>query len=154
MAKEIEKKFLVNLDKLSHSEGGADIKQAYIATTDNTVVRVRIAKDKAYLTLKGENVGITRSEFEYEISMKDANDIMAELCSGPSIEKTRYVITHKGHAWELDIFHGDNDGLVIAEIELQTEDEYFEKPDWVGGEVSGDPKYYNSSLLQYPFKQW
>ena len=154
MAKEIERKFLINLDKIGPLKNGNTIRQGYISTTDNTVVRIRITGEKAYLTLKGQNKGNTRSEFEYEIPINDAQDIMTELCSGPLVEKTRYLIVHAGHTWEVDIFHGDNEGLVVAEIELESEETAFELPHWISKEVSGDSKYYNSSLLDNPFKHW
>lgn len=154
MAKEIERKFLIDLTKVGALENGTAIKQGYIATSDKTVVRARVAGKKAYLTLKGANKGVTRTEFEYEIPVDDAEQIIAELCNGPVVEKTRYLLEYIGHTWEIDIFHGNNEGLIIAEIELTSEDEVFEKPAWVETEVSGDPKYYNSSLLDHPFKNW
>ena len=144
MAKEIERKFLVNLDKIEELGQGHDIFQGFIPTTDNTVVRARITGHKAYLTLKGESSGISRSEFEYEIPLEDAKQIMAELCTGTVIEKTRYAISHSGHTWELDIFRGDNAGLVVAEIELSREDEQFDLPDWVAEEVTGQARYFNA----------
>jgi adenylate cyclase len=154
MAKEIERKFLIDLEKIGSLEDGTAIRQGYIATADKTVVRVRLAGGRAYLTLKGENVGVTRTEFEYEIPADDAQEIITVLCNGPVVEKTRYLIVNAGHTWEVDIFHGDNDGLVVAEIELASEDEVFELPHWVTKEVSGDINYYNSSLLENPFKNW
>jgi len=154
MAKEIERKFLIDLDKLGSLENGTFIKQAYIATADKTAVRLRLKGEAAYLTLKGANKGVSRTEFEYPILPEDAKAIMAELCTGPEIEKTRYLVEHEGHTWEVDVFYGDNDGLVVAEIELSSEDESFVKPDWALEEVSDDPKYYNVSLLNNPFNQW
>ncbi len=154
MALEIERKFLIDLKKLGHLKNGITIKQGYISTTDKTVVRVRISGKKAYLTLKGENKGITRTEFEYEIPIKDGESIIAELCSTPLIEKTRYLIPVSKHTWEVDIFHGDNDGLAVAEVELTNANEDIDLPEWVTTEVSGDKKYYNSNLLNYPFKAW
>ncbi len=154
MAKEIERKFLIDLTKIGTLENGTAIKQGYIATSDKTVVRARVAGECAFLTLKGANKGVTRTEFEYEIPVDDAEQIIAELCNGPVVEKTRYLVVHAGHTWEVDIFHGDNDGLVVAEIELNSEEEAFDLPSWVLDEVSGDPKYYNSSLLDHPFKNW
>jgi adenylate cyclase len=154
MAKEIERKFLLDRTKLGSLDGGTLIKQGYIKTIDKTVVRARVAGNKAYITLKGENTGVTRTEFEYEIPLNDAQQIISELCNGLVVEKTRYLITHSGHTWEVDIFQGDNDGLVVAEIELESEQEKFELPHWITTEVSGDPKYYNSSLLDNPFKNW
>jgi adenylate cyclase len=154
MAQEIERKFLIDLDKLGPLKNGIDIKQGYISTRDKTVVRARVAGDKAYLTLKGKNSGVTRTEFEYEIPVSDASQIISELCNGLIVEKTRYLISYSEHVWEVDIFHGDNDGLVVAEIELVSENTNFDKPVWVGKEVSGDVRYYNSSLLDNPFRTW
>ncbi|MGH1440475.1 MAG: CYTH domain-containing protein [Cellvibrionaceae bacterium] len=154
MPQEIERKFLIDLDLIDPLENGFDIKQGYIATTSRTVVRTRIMGNKAFLTIKGENKGISRLEFEYEIPLEDANNIISELCNGPIISKTRYIITHDRHDWEIDIFHGDNAGLVIAEVELSREDESIIMPAWVTQEVSDDPKYYNSSLLDKPFSTW
>ena len=154
MAKEIERKFLINLNKLGTLKSGITIKQGYISTKDKTVVRIRVAGQCAYLTLKSENKGVTRSEFEYEIPVYDAEQIISELCSGHIIEKTRYLVVYSNHTWEVDVFHGENDGLVVAEIELESEGESFEIPHWVTTEVSGDVKYYNSSLLDNPFKNW
>lgn len=154
MAKEIERKFLIDLEKIGSLNDGTIIKQGYISTKDNTVVRVRLAGSKAYLTLKGENKGVTRLEFEYEIPVGDALEMIDALCNGPVVEKTRYLVVHSGHTWEVDIFDGDNKGLVVAEIELESEDEAFDLPHWVTTEVSGDVRYYNSSLLDNPFKNW
>jgi adenylate cyclase len=154
MAKEIERKFLIDLNALGTLDAGTVMKQGYIATADKTVVRIRVAGERAYLTLKGANKGLSRTEFEYEIPTDDAEAMIAELCNGPVVEKTRHLILHAGHTWEVDIFHGDNAGLVVAEIELSSETETFEQPNWVTTEVSGDVKYYNSSLLDHPFKNW
>ncbi len=154
MPKEIERKFLIDLQKLNNLDNGITIKQGYISTTNNTVVRIRMADKNAYLTLKGENKGITRTEFEYQIPVKDAEEMITELCNGPVIEKTRYLIPLSKHTWEIDIFHGDNDGLAVAEIELTDENESIDIPEWITIEVSGDEKYYNSNLLNYPFKAW
>ena len=154
MAQEIERKFLVNIDKVDLPEQGLIICQGYIQTADKTTVRIRIMGDKAFLTLKGETRGISRSEFEYEIPVTDARQMLDELCKGPVIDKTRYLITHKAHLWELDIFTGDNKGLIIGEVELDSEDEQPELPDWITEEVSGDKRYYNSNLLTHPFKNW
>ena len=154
MAKEIERKFLINMAAIGILENGTAIKQGYISTTDKTVVRARVAGNKAYLTLKGENKQLTRSEFEYEIAVNDAEQIISELCNGPIVEKTRYLRVYAGHIWEIDIFHGDNNGLVVAEIELKSENETFEKPSWITVEVSDDARYYNSSLLDHPYKNW
>lgn len=154
MNKEIERKFLVDLDAIGELTQGSQIIQAYIPTTDKTVVRVRIRGDLAYLTLKGENKGLVRSEFEYEIPLDDAKGIMGELCRGPMVSKTRFLIHYADHTWEVDVFDGDNMGLVVAEVELHHEHESVEIPAWATVEVSGDPKYYNSSLLNRPYCTW
>ena len=154
MAKEIERKFLVDMTKLGVLPEGIPVKQGYVRTAGNASVRARLMGDKAFLTLKGRTVGNTRSEFEYLIPTEDAEQIIAELCNGLTVEKHRHFIEHKGHIWELDIFAGDNEGLIVAEIELKSEDELFALPAWVTVEVSGEAKYYNSSLLSYPFKAW
>jgi len=154
MAKEIERKFLIDLTKVGDLGEGTFIKQAYIPTQDHTAVRLRLKGEDAYLTIKGENKGLSRTEFDYPIPVSDALTMIEELCAGPVIEKTRYHIQYDNHLWEIDIFAGENQGLVVAEIELQAEDESFTPPAWVTHEVSHDPKYYNSSLLSHPFAQW
>lgn len=154
MAQEIERKFLVDQDKLGELNCGIAIKQGYVPTSDKTAVRVRVMGDQAFLTLKGENRGAIRTEFEYEIPLDDAEQMLTELCTGPKVDKTRYLITHDKHLWELDIFSGENQGLVVAEVELNHEDETVTLPEWVASEVTGDPKYYNSNLLNHPFKNW
>ena len=154
MAQEIERKFLVNLDKLELPAQGLTICQGYIPTADKTAVRVRIMGDKAFLTIKGENRGSVRTEFEYEVPMSDAREMLDQLCKGPMVDKTRYLIPFADHLWELDIFAGDNRGLVVAEVELDSEDEQPQLPEWVAEEVTGDPRYYNSNLLNHPFKNW
>ena len=154
MAKEIERKFLIDISGIESIGSGSRIKQGYISTTDNTAVRVRVSGTVAYLTLKGENQGATRTEFEYEIPIEDANEIIKELCSGPVIDKTRYLVEHGSHTWEIDVFHGDNDGLVIAEVELESETEEVDLPKWVINEVTDEAKYYNICLLDNPFNKW
>lgn len=154
MSKEVERKYLIDITEIGSLENGAIIKQEYISTTDNTVVRIRISDEHAFLTLKGENNGITRLEFEYKIPLDDAEQIISQLCSGPIVEKTRYRVKHCKHCWEIDVFHGENEGLVVAEIELSEEDEAFEIPHWITTEVSDDERYYNSNLLLNPFKNW
>lgn len=154
MAKEIERKFIIDISQLGDLKSGVEIKQGYISTTDNTAVRIRLLGDKAFLTLKGKNTGATRSEFEYEIPVKDANEMLAEFCSGPIIDKTRYLVEHCDHTWEVDIFRGDNDGLIVAEVEMQSENESVDIPTWVVKEVTGEDKYYNANLLNNPFKNW
>ena len=153
MAKEIERKFLVDTSKLPTLPKGQIMKQGYIPTQGITV-RARISDDQAFLTLKGRATGLSRSEFEYPIPVEDAQQILNELCTHPLIEKTRYLIPYGDHTWELDIFEGDNQGLVVAEIELSHKNESFEKPEWITKEVSYDTKYRNSNLIAHPFCSW
>lgn len=154
MAKEIERKFLIDDSFSKNLKDGVHISQGYIKTSDNTVVRARIKGESAFLTLKGENKGMTCSEFEYEIPVSDAKEIIKELCSGGTVDKTRYEVNHGAHLWEIDVFHGKNNGLVVAEVELSSENESVEIPSWVTEEVTSQTKYFNSSLLKHPFTQW
>ena len=154
MALEIERKYLVDLEKLGTLENGTRIKQGYLSTNKDAVVRVRVKNDKAYLTIKGSNIGVTRLEFEYEIPLIEANEMLDKLCQKPVIDKTRYLIDYENHTWELDIFYGDNEGLVVVEVELSSEDETIILPSWVKEEVTSDARYYNSNLMKHPFKDW
>ncbi len=153
MAQEIERKFLVDRSKLPILPKGHIIKQGYIPTRGVTV-RARISDDHAFLTIKGKVTGLSRLEFEYPIPLKDAEQILNELCLQPPIEKTRYLIPYEGHTWELDIFEGYNQGLIVAEIELNHENEDFIKPLWITQEVSYDSRYRNSQLITHPFILW
>lgn len=154
MALEIERKYLIDLEKIGTLENGIRIKQGYLSTDKDSVVRVRAKNDKAYLTIKGSNSGIARLEFEYEIPLDEANEMLEKLCQKPVIDKTRYLITHENHTWEVDVFYGDNEGLVVAEVELSSEDEHINLPSWVKEEVSHDDRYFNSNLMKLPFKDW
>ncbi len=156
MPKEIERKFLINRSKISLPAAGKRIRQGYLpaANDSKTVVRVRVVDDQAYLTIKGENTGPIRSEYEYPIPPDHGEEILNGLCRRPLIEKTRYELVIENHTWEIDVFEGDNVGLIIAEIELETEDEDFIRPDWITREVTDDPKYYNSNLISRPFTSW
>ncbi|EXX90198.1 adenylate cyclase [Paenibacillus darwinianus] len=154
MAKEIERKFLVENMSFKNNAEGILYRQGYITNSPDKVVRVRIAGAKGYLTIKTKNIGLTRSEYEYEIPVKDADELLADVCEAPLIEKYRYTSRYEGHTWEIDEFLGANRGLIIAEVELQSEEEAVSLPDWVGAEVSGDPKYYNSSLIKRPYTEW
>lgn len=154
MALEIERKYLVELEKLGTLENGTRIKQGYLSTNKDAVVRVRVKNDKAYLTIKGSNIGVTRLEFEYEIPLDEANEMLDKLCQKPVIDKTRYLIDYENHTWELDVFYGDNEGLVVVEVELSSEDETIILPSWVKEEVTSDARYYNSNLMKHPFKDW
>ena len=154
MALEIERKYLIDLEKIGTLENGVRIKQGYLSTNKDAVVRVRVKNDKAFLTIKGSNSGIARLEFEYEIPLNEANEMLEKLCQKPVIDKTRYLIKHDIHTWEVDIFYGDNEGLVVAEVELSSEDEHINLPIWVKEEVSHDDRYFNSNLMKLPFKDW
>lgn len=155
MGLEIERKFLVDKAKwaaLVKPEGRL-FKQGYILSDEKRTVRVRVTDSAAYLTIKGSTTGITRSEYEYIIPIPDGNEILNDLTVS-SIEKLRYHINYNGHLWEVDVFSGNNDGLIVAEIELKTEDEAFDKPAWVLTEVSDDNRYSNASLSVSPYKDW
>jgi adenylate cyclase len=155
MSYEIERKFLVTGDGWRvDADAGERLRQGYLAGGSWGSVRVRLSGASAHLNIKGATVGATRREFEYAIPAADAEVILDELCSGPLIEKTRYRVRHAGHLWELDVFAGDNQGLVVAEIELDAADEAFESPAWLGEEVTDDPRYYNVSLVEHPFNRW
>lgn len=154
MAKEIERKFLINKNLWQAPEKGLKIRQGYLSSAKERVVRVRTKGTKSFITVKGVTKGISRSEFEYEIPNEDAKLMLDNLCEKPLVEKTRYLIDYKGHTWEIDEFFGANDGLIVAECELQDADERMEKPDWCGVEVSGDPRYFNSNLIAHPYSEW
>ena len=154
MGIEIERKFLLTGTQWKELATGTPYRQGYLNSTKERTVRVRTISDKGFLTIKGISVGATRVEYEYEIPHKDADALLNELCEKPLIEKNRYKIAHHGFTWEVDEFFGENDGLVVAEIELESEDQSFDKPEWVGEEVTGDPRYYNSSLIKEPYTQW
>ena len=154
MAIEIERKFLVDVARLGTLPEGSRIVQGYVPTKTKVAVRARIKGDSAFLTLKGESKGASRLEFEYPIPLSDAELIIAELCDSATIDKTRYEITHEGHLWELDIFHGENEGLVVAEVELDDESEEVVIPAWVQKEVTGQLEYLNSNLINAPYNSW
>jgi len=154
MNKEIERKFLVK-SNLFKSFGKRDyLHQGFLSTEKERVVRIRIKGEKAWITIKGISSGATRAEFEYEIPKEDAQYMLEILCIRPTIEKYRYKINIEGFTWEVDEFLRENEGLVIAEIELEEEDQEFPKPEWIGEEVTGDPRYYNANLVSNPFKNW
>lgn len=154
MGIEIERKFLIDINKVDTLKNGCQIKQGYIQTIDHTSVRVRIRDKEAFLTIKSKNTGISKLEFEYAIPMQDAQDMLNNLCQTSFIDKTRYLLKHEGHLWEIDIFEGSNKGLVVAEIELESEDEVFTLPDWVTKEVTDDTRYFNSNLIEHPYSNW
>jgi adenylate cyclase len=154
MAVEIERKFLVDHAVWTPAGTGTLHRQGYLSTVKERVVRVRVAGDEAFLTIKGLAKHISRLEFEYPIPLDDAATLLNQLCERPPVEKTRYQQRVGNHIWVVDVFHGDNDGLIVAEIELTSEAETFERPRWVGQEVSGDPRYFNANLSINPYKTW
>lgn len=149
---EIERKFLVCGEFKPSAHSFSHIVQGYLNMDKDRTVRVRVRDDKGYMTVKGPTNGVSRFEWEKEIPREEAAGLLA-LCP-TVIDKTRYLVDYGGHTFEVDEFHGDNVGLTVAEIELSSEDEHFEKPSWLGEEVSHDRRYYNSQLLLHPFKEW
>jgi len=155
MGIEIERKFLVRDSSWkSQSSHNVYYRQGYINDAKACSIRVRVAKDKAHLNIKSATLGIHRHEYEYEIPLDEANEMLNSFSLGAVIEKTRFFVEHTGHTWEVDVFAGDNEGLVVAEIELSAEDEAFDLPSWAGDEVSDDPRYYNVCLVKHPYKDW
>jgi CYTH domain-containing protein len=154
MGTEIERKFRVKMHVWVPSDPGMHFKQGYLNSQKERVVRVRIEGARAKLTIKGLTTGVTRAEFEYPIPLDDAAAMLDHLCEQPLIDKHRHVEMHAGRKWEIDVFHGANEGLVVAEVELPSEDAKLELPPWVGEEVSGDPRYFNSNLLKQPYTTW
>lgn len=152
---EIERKFLVQGDSWKGgADGGTLLIQSYLCIESNRVIRIRIAGQRAILGFKSGSSLIRRREFEYEIPLEEAREIAGEFSSRPPIEKIRYRVPHGRHVWEVDVFRGQNEGLTLAEIELASEDEPFEKPGWVGEEVTWDERYLNFNLYLRPFKTW
>lgn len=154
MGVETERKFLVIGDAWRKPAKGIKYRQGYLSSVKERVVRVRTIDDKGYLTIKGITTGATRLEFEYDIPTEDANRLLDEICEKPLIEKNRYVIKQGNLKWEVDEFFGENDGLILAEIELESENQQFTIPEWIGEEVTGDPRYYNSNLIKNPYRKW
>lgn len=155
MAIEIERKFLVRDDSWrEQADPGIPIRQGYLIGAKAASVRVRIEGKAANLNIKGMTLGVRRQEFEYPIPLQDARVMLKTLCEKPIIEKTRYPLQYGGKRWEVDVFEGDNAGLVVAEIELDDEHESFTRPPWLGEEVSDDPRYYNTCLVRHPFRDW
>jgi adenylate cyclase len=155
MALEIERKFLVNGEFRSEAVEATRIVQGYLCSAPDRTVRIRTSGKKAYVTIKGSAgpTGFTRYEWEKEISLEDADELL-RLCEPAMIDKIRYLIKQGNHLFEVDEFLGDNAGLIIAEVELKSEDEHFEKPSWLGEEVTGNQRYYNSSLSKNPYRKW
>lgn len=154
MAFEVERKFLVTGRPWVAGPPAVRYRQGYLSAIKERTVRVRLEGDRAALTVKGPTTGVRRLEFEYEIPVADAARMLDELCERPLIEKDRYRIPHGSHTWEVDVFHGDNEGLVVAEIELASADEPFVPPPWLGREVSDDPRYFNANLVRAPYRAW
>jgi len=152
MPTEIERKFLV---RGTDWRKGRPVRicQGYLCRDQDRSVRVRMAGERAYLTIKGRTAGASRPEFEYEIPLEDARELMA-LCDRPPLEKDRYQVRHAGAVWEVDEFRGANAGLVVAEIELENEAQAFERPGWLSTEVTGDARYFNSNLIASPYGSW
>lgn len=155
MATEIERKFLLVSDAwralISRSE---TFRQGYLSSSKYASVRVRIADDTATLNIKGMTLGVQRPEYEYAIPLADATELLDQLCTRPLIEKTRHFVEFGGKLWEIDEFHGDNAGLIVAEVELDAPDDVIPMPTWAGREVSHLERYYNVRLTQYPYSQW
>lgn len=154
MSVEIERKFLVRDDRWKALGQGVLLRQGYLSSHPDRIVRVRIEGDAAMLTIKGRSVGATRGEWEYPIPLTDAQVFLDSLCERPIIEKYRSRIRFEGMVWEVDEFLGENAGLVVAEIELEREDQPFVKPDWIGKEVTQDARYFNANLLRHPYRAW
>jgi len=154
MAKEIERKFLVKNESFKLYSKGVIYRQGYLSRDKERTVRIRVAGEQAFITIKGLTNGMERLEFEYPISLADANEMLSTLCLKPLIEKVRYKFMSDGHLWEVDEFIGDNEGLTVAEVELKSSDEHVIIPEWVGPEVTGDLMYFNSNLVINPFKNW
>jgi len=154
MGVEIERKFLVRNLAWKSLAPGVLLRQGYLSSAPERIVRVRIEGSAAVLTIKGRTTGMTRSEWEYPIPAADAQAFLDDLCERPTIEKYRYRIPVAGMTWEVDEFLGENAGLVVAEIELESEQQAFAKPDWVGDEVTHDARYFNANLLRHPYTKW
>ena len=155
MAQEIERKFLVGGDFKSSAFKATRITQGYLSSVPERTVRVRVKGDKGYITIKGigNSTGVSRFEWEKEIPVEDVKALL-EICEPGVIDKTRYLVKAGEHTYEVDEFYGDNEGLTVAEVELSDENEAFDKPSWLGEEVTGDPRYYNSMLMKNPYKNW
>lgn len=154
MGVEIERKFLVKGEFKNQAASSSHIVQGYICRESGRTVRIRIRDEKAYITIKGPSIdGMSRFEWEKELDMADAEELIL-LSTGPAIDKTRWLVPFEGHTFEVDEFHGDNEGLIVAEVELKSPDEAVILPEWLGTEVTGNKRYYNSSLTRNPFNTW
>ena len=154
MGTEIERKFLVTDARWQDGAVGLHIWQGYLSTVPERTVRVRLKGERAWLTIKGSTVGASRAEYEYEIPAADARELLERHCLQPTIDKVRYTLDHAGYTWEVDVFARENAGLIVAEVELEREDEQPPLPPWVGQEVTDDPRYYNARLIAAPYTTW
>lgn len=155
MGEEIERKFLVRDDRWKKNVSGTLVRQGYLSSQKERIVRIRTMGDKGFLAVKGLTEGISRLEFEYSIPKLDADTMLGQLCERPLIEKARYAIHIAGVMWEIDEYRSENEGLVVAEVELKSENqELKEIPEWIGEEVSSDAKYFNSNLIRHPYSKW
>jgi len=154
MGIEIERKFLLASDAWRGQGQPTLMRQGYLCADPVRTVRVRIEGERAAVTIKSKSEGASRGEWEYEIPVADAAELLDRLCEQPLVEKVRHRIPHGDHVWEVDEFQGENAGLVVAEIELGAEDEAFATPEWIGKEVTGDKRYYNSNLIRQPYSKW
>lgn len=154
MSTEIERKFLITGDTWRGVGTSTVFRQGYLSTVKERTVRVRAAGDQGSITIKGITIGATRTEFEYPIPLADANAMLDELCERPIIEKTRHVVEVDGTTWEIDEFAGVNEGLIVAEVELDRIDQEFTRPEWIGDEVTDDPRYFNANLISHPYSEW
>lgn len=154
MGLEIERKFLVRSDGWrDHVDRAKPYEQGYLTASGDCSVRVRIEGERAALNIKSATLGVRRHEFEYPIPVTDARELLERFCP-VTVSKVRHFVQHAGKTWEVDVFSGANEGLVVAEVELADENEAFNRPDWIGEEVSGDPRYYNTELARRPYRQW
>ncbi len=152
---EIERKFLLNNDNWrAEVKTSYRIRQGYMGEIDKASVRIRVQGDKANINIKSATLAMRRMEYEYAIPLNEAEEMLDQLCKQPQVDKTRYIVEQGKHKWEIDEFYGDNEGLLVAEIELSDEAEAFEKPQWIGKEVTEDSRYYNVNLIELPFKDW
>jgi adenylate cyclase len=154
MNTEIERKFLVRSNDFQKNAQMTTIHQGFLCTESNGVVRIRIEETKATITIKGKAIGLERTEFEYEIPLHDAVFLLENNCIKPTIKKNRYSVFYEGFTWEIDEYMEENEGLIVAEIELPEKHTLFKKPSWIGDEVTDDPRYYNANLAKRPFKDW
>jgi adenylate cyclase len=151
---EIERKFLVNDPSILDSVAGTAYRQGYLSTDPDRTVRVRRAGDHGFVTIKGRGEGASRPEYEYEIPVADADELIDRLALRPIVEKVRHRLETGGLTWEIDVFGGENEGLILAEVELPSEDHAFEVPVWAGDDVTDDPRYYNANLVEHPYRTW